>query len=75
MSYFKPVTKDNSKAPWNFPASGTPKDPIPARQDPRKPDYNHPSTAVPQQVAHKLPASDPARGRDNPLSRAGRMKP
>ena len=76
LDYFKPAIENTAKPPWNFPASGTPKDPIPATQDPRKPDYNHPSTAVPQQVDHagRLPASDPGRGGNNPFSRA-KVKP
>jgi hypothetical protein len=76
MSYFKPATQNTGKPPWNFPASGQSKDPVPVRQAPNLPPPKRPVTASPQQVDHffRVPASDPGRGGNNPFSRA-KVKP
>jgi hypothetical protein len=77
LDYFKPATQDTTKPPWNRPATGSPGDPVPARQAPNLPPPERPATANPEQVDHffKVAASDPARCPNDPLTKAGRMKP
>ncbi|MBN2573557.1 MAG: hypothetical protein JXP73_03255 [Deltaproteobacteria bacterium] len=59
------------------PVIGRPSDPIAVQEQPNRPDPVRPATANPEQIEHyfKVPASDPARAPNDPLSRAGRMKP
>jgi hypothetical protein len=60
---FKPAIADPNRLTDPFLARGAPKDPIPVRQDPGKPDYHHPATAKPEQVSNNIPANAPGRGR------------
>ena len=65
LSYFKPAIEDTAKPPWNRPASGTPGDPIPARQSPNLPPPERPAKRNEEKSSqfYKIPASAPGIGR------------
>ena len=73
-NYWKPAIADPNRLTDPCPVRGAPSE---VRQAPNLPPAGRPVTAVPQQVdhAHKLPASDPGRGGNNPFTRLGKVKP